>query len=410
MASDSLRFLGDDSSPVNWTCDIRDKDTAVYRYIQYMLDRTNRMFKYENLPDTIPDYLFEYMLQTYGSVAIVEVNSSIYALRCNFGGPPDPYYRPTQAVVANPALNLSYTYRIMNNFPPFDIDTWSKYAPCIRVINDTQIQGLIPLFARYAVQMAENDVSIRSAQINTRQQTVIVADSGPEAESARLYIKGLEDGKLEAIVKRPFKEGITVSNTSQGRGNTVMQLIELQQYLKASWYNEIGLNSNFNMKSQYISSEEINSSADIMLPLIDNMFECRKRGVNDINKQFGTDIIVQKDSAWEMKQLQADMGVGMESDNDSHLQDSSVDLTGYSLSSPEDVDDPHNVDSEDTADQPNADSDNQQDSDSIPSHENSIEIPIIPDVPMDVIIAIDDSTGEEESADGMSDADTEPTD
>lgn len=307
MAKDALRFLGDESNPVNCTCDILDKEFSIFNYVQYMFDRTNRMFRYSGLPDTIPEYLLEYMLQIYGSVAIIEVSGNLYAFRVGWGGPPDPYYRPTQAILANPGLNISGNYRIVNYLPPFDRVAWDAMSPCVRFHNDTQIQGLLPLFSRYATQMAENDVSIRSAQINLRQQSVITADTGPEIESANQYIKALEDGRLASIAKRPFTDGVKVMNAGQGQNNIVIQLIELQQYLKASWYNEIGLNSNFNMKRQYMSADEVNSSADIMLPLIDNMFKCRQEAVEAINSHFGTNISVEKDSAWEKKQIQADM-------------------------------------------------------------------------------------------------------
>lgn len=325
MAKDGLRFLGDPSSPVNCTCDILDKYTSAFNYVQYMFDRTNSMFRYTGLPDTIPEPILEYMLQIYGSVAILQHNGEVYAVRCNFGGPPDPYYRPTQAVVANPALNLTHTYRIVNHLPPFERKVWESYPPCVRFLNDSQIQGLLPLFSRYAAQMVENDISIRSAQINLRQQTTIIADTGQEMESAREYIKALEEGRLAVIGKRPFLEGVTVATGSPSQSNTVMQLIELQQYLKASWYNDIGLNSNFNMKSQYISSEEINSSADIMLPLIDNMYSSRKTAVEAINKEFGTNISVEKDSAWEKKEIQAQLGVELDPSNGKPLPGTSVD-------------------------------------------------------------------------------------
>lgn len=324
MAKDSLRFLGDTDSSVNCTCDILDKATSIFNYVQYMFDRTNRMFRYKGLPDTIPEYIFEYMLQIYGSVAVLEHGGELYAFRCRFGGPPDPYYRPTQAVIANPALNIETTFRVVNNLPPFDKTTWEKYPPCVRFLNDSQIQGLIPLFTRYATQMAENDVSIRSAQINLRQQTVIAADTGPEIQSAESYIKNLEDGKLSSIQKRPFADGVKVMNASNGQSNTVIQLIELQQYLKASWYNEIGLNSNFNMKRQYMSSDEVNSSADIMLPLIDNMLFSRQQAVEAINKEFGTSISVEKDSAWEKKQIQADLSTALNPETADPIDSSSV--------------------------------------------------------------------------------------
>lgn len=328
MAKDSLRFLGDIDSSVNCTCDILDKDSAIFNYVQYMFDRTNRMFRYKGLPDTIPEYILEYMLQIYGSVAVLEHEGNLYAFRCHFGGPPDPYYRPTQAVIANPALNIDTMFRVVNNLPPFDKTTWEKYPPCVRFLNDSQIQGLLPLFARYAIQMAENDVSIRSAQINLRQQTVIVADTGPEIQSAESYIKNLEDGKLSSIQKRPFADGVKVMNASTSQSNTVIQLIELHQYLKASWYNEIGLNSNFNMKRQYMSADEVNSSADIMLPLIDNMFFSRQQAVEAINKEFGTNISVEKDSAWEKKQIQADLSTALNPETGEPIDSSSVDGTG----------------------------------------------------------------------------------
>lgn len=306
MAKDGLRFLEEDS-PVNCTCDILNKGASTFNYVQYMLDRTNRMFRYTGLPDTIPDYLLEYMLQVYSSVVFAEHSGDLYAFRARAGGPPDPYYRRTVAVVANPGLNMSQNYAIVNHLPPFDRTQWDSLPPCVLGLNDTQEQGLIPLFTRYAVQMTENDISIRSAQINLRSTTTITADNGPEIESAKQYMKDIEAGKLSVIGKRPFLDGVTITNNSSGASNVIIQLIELQQYLKASWYNEIGLNSNFNMKREYMSSEEINSSADIMLPLVDNMLSCRQRFVEAANKQFGTNITVEKDSAWEKKQLESDI-------------------------------------------------------------------------------------------------------
>lgn len=305
MAKDGLRFLGlDDGSLVNYNCDILDKDDSIFNYVQYMFDRTNCMFSYDNLPDTIPAPMLEYMLQIYGSVAIISYNGEIYAMRANFGGPPDPYYRPTQAVIANPALGISEMYRIINHLPPFDRTTWEAMPKCVRFLNDSQIIGLLPMFARYATQLTENDISIRSAQINSRQQTIITAPSGPEIESAEKYVEKLVNGELSVILSRPFLEGVEVTNVSTGTSNIVMQLIELQQYLKASWYNEVGLNPNFNMKSQYISSDEINSYNDIMLPLVDNMLISRRQAVDAINKEFGTNISVDKNSAWWNKQEQ----------------------------------------------------------------------------------------------------------
>lgn len=376
MASDSLRFLGlDPSSPVDCTCDLLNKVLSTRNYVEYMLDRTIRMFRYKNLPDTIPAPMLEAMLQTYGSVIITEVDGSLYAFRGNFGGPPDPYYRPTQCVVANPALGYSKTIRIINHLPPFNRSLWDEMPDGIRFLNDTQIRGLIPLFSRYASQMTENDISIRSAQINTRQQVVISASDGPEIESARVYVQGLEEGKTHVISRRNFLDGVDIKDVSRAGGDTIIQLIELQQYLKASWYNEIGLNSNFNMKRQYMSADEIQSSSDIMLPLVDNMFECRLQAIEAINNHFGTNIEVDKDSAWAHKQLMSDMSLMVESpDGSGMVPMSPVDETEILESEnaekdiQEEQDDSENVvdssdDSENDSSQQDSDNEEEEDDD-----------------------------------------------
>lgn len=293
----------------NWggiecSCDILDKRKSIYNYMMFMFDRTNQMFEYSNLPETIPGYMLELYLQINGHVCVTKVNGNLYALPGGLGGAPDPYYRPTLYVVANPGLAYSASLKILNHFPPFGKQ--DSQGECILVRNDTNMRGLFYLFSRYATQLAENDVSIRSAQINSRHQVLISADTDQKIASANAYLKGVEEGRISAVGSPDFLEGIKTANMSVQSSNTVIQLIELQQYLKASWYNEIGLNANFNMKREYLSEEELRASTDVLLPLIDDMLKCREDAVSGINSTYGTSIIVKKNSAWENKQKELD--------------------------------------------------------------------------------------------------------
>lgn len=300
MASDELRFL---DLPRDWTCDILDKEYGARLYIEYMFIRTNRMFEYTGLPDTIPGYLLEYMLQAYGSIGIIEYDGDLYAMRCEFGGPPDPYARQTIGVIANPGLNLSRNYRVANHLPPFDRALWETLEPCVKMRNDSQSRGLLPMYQRYAMQLVENDISIRSAQINSRSQVTIVASTGPEIESALEYVKDLEKGKLSVIGQRPFLDGVKIfPGTGAANSNNIRQLLELHQYIRASWLNDVGLESNYNLKTQYVSEGELSTIGDIMLPLVDNMLESRNRGLEAVNKIFGTNISVEKSSKWGEEQ------------------------------------------------------------------------------------------------------------
>lgn len=299
------RFTGN-WSELSCTCDILDKDTSIFNYVMLMFDRTNQMFEYTGLPDTIPAEMLETFLQVNGHVGFVEWDGNLYALPGGMGGPPDPYYRPTYYIIANPALGGSRTCKIKNYLPPYETTDWSTYPDCVLMKNDTNFRGLFYIFSRYATELAENDVSIRSAQINSRQQILISAQTDREIASANEYILNLEKGKLVAVGETPFIEGIKAANISVQGANTIIQLIELQQYLKASWYNEIGLNANFNMKREYLSEEEIRTSTDVLLPLIDDMLRCRKEAISLVNSTFGTSITVEKNSAWANKQDELD--------------------------------------------------------------------------------------------------------
>ena len=296
------RYTGDWSA-LDCRCDILDKRKSIYNYVLMMFDRTNQMFEYKGLPDTIPPYMLELYLQINGHIGWLEWNGKLYALPGGWGGAPDPYYRPTIYIVANPALGGSHDCKIVNHLPPFDETNWSTKPNCVLMRNDTNMRGLFYLFSRYATELAENDISIRSAQINSRQQSIIAASTDREIASARAYIKALEEGKLEAVMDQAMAtKGIRATNVSVQSANVIIQLIELQLYLKASWYNEIGLNANFNMKREYLSEEELMAQTDTLIPLIDDMLRCRKEAIDVVNSTFGTSISVEKNSAWENKQ------------------------------------------------------------------------------------------------------------
>lgn len=312
MASNALRFLdlNDVNVPIQ-SCDILNKSGGVRQYVAYMLDRTNSMFEWSGLPETIPQSMLELYLQIFGYAAFVEVKDSwptaspnnirtspgVYIFFGGIGGERDIYYRPKTFTLANPRLqnSVNCTIKYSEDDAPGD-------NPCVVMRNDTNYMGLLPLYNRYATQMVENDISIRSAQINSRAQVGISASTARDQESARKYLDALEAGRLATIGETAFLDGIKIANVTTQSANTIIQLIELQQYLKASWYNELGLNANFNMKREYLSRDEIATTTDVLLPLVDDMLDSRRIACELINSTFGLNISVEKSSAWNNKQ------------------------------------------------------------------------------------------------------------
>lgn len=272
-----------------------DKDGYVKSHISYMLSRTNAMFHYNNLPDTIPEKMLELYLQTYGSCIITKVNEELYAFVGGLGGEPDAYYRPTLYTVSNPALNFSK-----------NIEIGKEGVFCL---NDTLIQGLMPIFEVYGNMLAENMVSMRCALINSRMTSLISAMNEASKASAELYVQRLVDGELSIVLDKGLEDSISVNPLRNSNDNTLTSLIEHQQYLRASEWNAIGINANYNMKRESITSSESDLNNESLFPLVDEMLDCRLKFVKEVNELFGTNIEVDLSSVWKHKKQVSELEV-----------------------------------------------------------------------------------------------------
>lgn len=265
--------------------DFRDKKFNTTSYIIYMLNRVMRMFDYTNLPDTIPKKMFELYTMVNGHSVVVEHENNLYVCFGGFAGEPNEYYLPKQYIVANPYLKLFKTFDINEN--------------CVLVKNDTMLFGLMPMFQRYASALVENDLTMNMVDINSRISALIDARDDATKVSAEKFINDMEDGKLGIIASSAFFDGIRAQPYGEHNYQRLTDLIEYQQYMKASWFNELGLNANYNMKRESITADESQLNDDALLPLIDDMYECRKEACEEINSMFGTNISVSWASTWE---------------------------------------------------------------------------------------------------------------
>lgn len=273
-----------DFKPVDY---VLNKDLAIESFIKYNLDRTQSMFEYQGLPDTIPEQVLERMLQRNGSVFVTKVNGDLYAFTGGEGGEPDVYYRPTIYTVANPALDLSEEYVI-------DKDG-------ILVANDTFKWGLIPMLSKYGALLVENEISLRSIIIYLRIVALISASDDKTKASAELFLEKVIRGDLSVVGESPFFDGVKVQTLGNSSTSYIQQFIELEQYLKGSLYNELGLNANYNMKRESLTKNETALNEDFLMPLCDDMLNCRKIGCDKINEMFGTEISVEYSSTWKKR-------------------------------------------------------------------------------------------------------------
>lgn len=287
---------------------VKDKKQSANSYYRYFLARLSRMFEYKNLPDTIPHEILDRYLMNNGIACITKINGELYCFYGNLGGPQDVYYRPTEFIISNPHIKTENGELFTANVP-----INPSYDPCdgcgsttdepktqqgVLIRNDTEWIGLAPMLSRYSFLMAENILTLRTADVMLRITALLTAPSDKERAAAEEYIKALEKGELKVIGESPFFDGIKLQSPPSNNGSYLTQFIEYQQYLKGSVFNELGLVANYNMKREAIGKGESTLDQDAIIPLADNMLLCRQEDMKRVNELYGTDISVQFSSAW----------------------------------------------------------------------------------------------------------------
>lgn len=279
-----------------------DKGMLLSSYIRYFLARLQSMFIYEGLPDSVPQkWLENYLLVNGSCVWINTEDKGLIVVRAGIGGEPDEYYIPKECIVANPY--------IADN----DNKTYKRDVDCVLMVNDTYAQGLLPLLKKYCSMLVENEVTMNIADIMSRASIILSAVDDNTKASAELFIKRLIEGNLSIIGETGMilanqDKDLTINQISASNG-MLTNLIEYEQYIKASLYNDIGLQSNYNMKREAINSNESQLTEDQLHPLIDNMLKERQEALEKVNAMFGTNISVKFNSAWEINEREEEAAI-----------------------------------------------------------------------------------------------------
>ena len=285
----------------NWSFDVCSQDLSLDKlteyYIKDTLIRTQKMFNYNNLPKTIPKEQLELLLQRNGYAVITKVNGELYAFYGGLGGEPDAYYLPTIVTVANPALKFSKSMVIDKE--------------CVIIKNDVMFMGLMPLIQSTSYLLAQADISFKYALINGRMKAIVTAPNDEVKASLDEMFKQIEKGSsLKVVVDDDLMNELKVS--PYGSNDNGIDIIELKQYIIGSFYQKLGIQSNFNMKREALNSAESALNDDILYPLIDEMLEERQKGVEKINELYGTNISVELSSVWKQLRDQEEQAVNNE--------------------------------------------------------------------------------------------------
>lgn len=268
---------------------LKDKKQLIDYHILDALSRTLRMFEYEGLPDTIPERELEKIIQLYGFCYFLEKDNQLYVFYGGLGGQPNEYYQPTEFFVSNAYLKFFKSVEVNKD----GVLLWNDYAH----------MGMYPRLRRYAEFMAECDLTLRFGLINARIVSILEAKDDKQYEEVQLYLNDIEEGtKLGVILGNSFEsddKGFKVNEYRKATSENIKDIIELQQYIKASFYNEIGLQANYNMKREAINSFESGMNEEILIPLVEDMLHTREEAIKEVNKRYNLNIKVSLSKAWK---------------------------------------------------------------------------------------------------------------
>ena len=281
-----------------------NKQMLIDSYFKYMEIKTLEMFEWKNLPKTIPQRELELILQICRFAIFTKAptksdGDKLFVFYGGLGGMPNEYYQPTQAIVSNPYLRFS---KVLN------LDDYIKDdGNAVVGWNDGMHIGLFSLHNKYACLLAETDLTLKYQLINMRFNNVLTADDDVTKESLQKMYEDVADGTgFGIVVTKKFMSETNVDKIELRSQSHQMQLkdtIETKQYLMGSWYNELGLNANYNMKREAINESEADMNEDTLLPLIDNMLKQRKLIAKQLNEKFADildgEIDVEISSSWQ---------------------------------------------------------------------------------------------------------------
>ena len=268
---------------------LKDKRMLIEYYFNSALTITLKIFEYEGLPESIPQRELEKILQLCDFAYWLKKNDKLYVFFGGLGGRPNEYYQPTNFIVANPYLQFYDTVKVNEE----GVLMWNDYV---------HRNVLYFKLRRYAELMAECDITLRFGLINNRILSVFFASNDTLKTGVEKFIEDVEKGeKLGAIVGDEWKDdegGLNVKEYRKANSQDLKVIMELQQYLKASFFNDIGLQANYNMKRESINDSEAGMNEESLKPFVDDMLQNRKDALEKVNKQFGINITVKLASSW----------------------------------------------------------------------------------------------------------------
>lgn len=253
------------------------------KFRKKLINTANSLFEWENLPDTFSVNFLNYELIVNGKIGVINHHGQLYTVRGEVGGEINMYYRPTQYIYANPVLG--------SGSPIIGQDIAVIFLTSEDTNPTVMTCGLSSLIDSTASLLADNELSLNVAQKNTRMMLIADTDNEATRNSAENVMKSMYNGEPYKVVNRKMTDTFNVNPLVTIRpAENMRQLIENRQYIWSCFLQELGINSNFNLKRERLITSEVELNGECLDTLIDDIERNVQAGVDMVNTMYDTDI------------------------------------------------------------------------------------------------------------------------
>lgn len=288
-------------------------------YTQTLLNRAQRMFSFNNFPVTIDGDFVARELIVHGRVGItdrgtVDTFDNPHAWRGYCGGAVTEMYTGSRFIGASPVIGscdfeIDKTGIVIYNttedrFAPFAQYNITKKRDKIIVHEppDTlPVTALYQYIERTAQLLADIDISTRTLLQTCRALIIITAKDEQTKTAAEIVLKKIYGGDISCIMLSNLLDSIAISYapTAANAANLLKEYKEQAQFHLAQFFHAIGINSNYNLKRERLTTTEIDADEQALLVNIADMKYCREKGIKEFNAMFNGGASVTLGDEWK---------------------------------------------------------------------------------------------------------------
>ncbi len=273
-------------SIVDCMYNVSDVENGYNYWIWKLLNICLDIFKYDNLPSSLPAREIESNLLLTGHCFIFPYKGELITTVTSIYGF-DKYYNPTQA---------TYAQAVIGSQSNLNIDNYAIIYNCSlkdNVLNIPADNSLLTFIQRYARMLADIESTINIYTVNMRLTSIPVATTDNAKSSLRKFFDKLKLGNNEIVVDTPIIESFrNVEITSNKTTDTLTDLLQCRDKILEMFYRDIGVRFRNNKRGN-MTEEEVESDTQVLLISLDDMLNQRAEDIDkNVNAKYGTNISV----------------------------------------------------------------------------------------------------------------------